>query len=297
MIIKEKINQSIEILNELNIDMWLTFCRESETTPDPALDLIAGRKVVAQSAFLISKTGDTTAIVATMDAADFLSDDIFQTVIPCKEHIADELLQKLHQLNPGSIAINFSKNSVSSDGLTHGMYLLLTEYLKDTPYLDKLISSEEIQFRVRGRKNNQEIDLIKKAATIAEECWRKSIVDISAGMSEIEIAAIIEGNIKNSGFQRSFPTIVNAGAKTAPGHGSPTHAVLEEGDLLHVDFGAIVEGYCSDIQRLAYFKRQNESTPPESLLSAFDKVKTIIDVTSEEYKTGAIGHEIDAIAR
>ncbi len=297
MIIKEKLNQSVEILNELNIDMWLTFCRESATTPDPALDLITGRNVVGQSGFIISKSGETIAIVSAIDSADFINDGIFQKVIPYKEHIADELLQQLYQINPGSIAINYSKNSVSTDGLTFGMYLLLTEYLKDTPYLEKLISSESIQFRVRGRKNKHEIELITKAATVADECWQKSIEVIKTGMTEIEIASIIENNLNKAGYQRSFPTIVNAGTKTAPGHGSPTNAILEEGDLLHIDFGAIVDGYCSDIQRLAYFKRKNEDTPPQPLRAAFDKVKSIIDVTSKEYKTGSIGHEIDSIAR
>ena len=110
MIIKEKLNQSVEILNELNIDMWLTFCRESATTPDPALDLITGRNVVGQSGFIISKSGETIAIVSAIDSADFINDGIFQKVIPYKEHIADELLQQLYQINPGSIAINYSKN-------------------------------------------------------------------------------------------------------------------------------------------------------------------------------------------
>ncbi|MBU2513700.1 M24 family metallopeptidase [bacterium] len=297
MIVKEKLNQAIEILNDLKIDMWLIFCRESTTIPDPSIPLVVGHNIVGQSAFLITKNGDTIAIVSGYDAADFINSGVYKEVISYKESISDELLQKLYQHNPGTIAINYSKGSVSADGLTHGMYLLLTEYLTDTPYLNKLVSAEKILFSVRGRKNRFEIDHLKKAAVIADQCWHMSIPMIEPGMTEIQIAALIANNLQKLGSRNSFNPIVNAGAKTSPGHGSPTDAVLEEGDLLHIDFGALVEGYCSDIQRVAYFRRKGEISPPEPLLRAFDKIKSIIDVTSKEYKTGALGFEIDGIAR
>ncbi len=297
MIVKEKVQQSIKILNELDIDLWLIFCRESATTPDPCLPLVVGHHVVGQSAFLISKTGETVAIVSGYDAADFINSGIYNEIISYKEDVSYELLQKLYQYNPRTIAINYSQNSVSADGLTHGMYLRLTDYLKDTPYLDKLICAEKIQFSVRGRKNRYEIEHLKQAAVIADKCWQMSIPKIKTGMTEIRIAELITQNLRELGSCNSFNPIVNAGAKTSPGHGSPTGAVLEEGDLLHIDFGALVDGYCSDIQRVAYFKRKGESSVPEPLQRAFDKVKSIIDVTSKEYKTGALGFEVDEIAR
>ena len=52
---KAKINQAIGILNELDIDLWLIFIRETDMMADPALDLVIGHKVVWQSAFFICK--------------------------------------------------------------------------------------------------------------------------------------------------------------------------------------------------------------------------------------------------
>jgi Xaa-Pro aminopeptidase len=103
--------------------------------------------------------------------------------------------------------------------------------------------------------------------------------------------------IKKEGGTNSFETIVNAGAKTTPGHGHPTDAKLQPGDLLHIDFGAKLDEFCSDLQRLAYFKKQDEAGAPEELIKAFDKVKEVIDKTSELYRPDKKGYQIDAEAR
>ena len=294
---KEKVVQSIQILDELDIDLWLIFCRESEVTPDPSIPLVVGHNVVGRSAFMISKEGETIAILSGFDASDFIASGVYQEVITYKKDVSVEILKVLNKLDPKTIAINYSTTNVTADGLTHGMYLLLKEYLADTPYQNRLISAEEVLYRVRGRKNEREIQWLKEAVEIANQSWQQSLEEISVGMSEIQIAEILTRNLKKRHSDCSFAPIINAGAKTTPGHGSPTDAILEKGDLLHVDFGALVNGYCSDIQRLVYFKRDGEETAPPDLQKAFQKIKTIIEVTAKAYKTGAIGHEIDTIAR
>jgi len=296
-LVKAKIDQATDILNELDIDLWMIFCRESDMMADPALDLVVGHKVVWQSAFFISKSGETLALVGNYDAPDYERSGRFATVRPYVEDCGKEIRKAVEKFNPKKLALNFSTNDIAADGLSHGMYLLLLDYLKDTPYTDRIISSEQIISLLRGRKIPQEIKLISTAAFMATDCWRESIKNIKTGMTEIEIGRLIDGNIRKLGGVNSFDTIVNAGAKTSPGHGHPTDAVLEPGDLLHIDFGARVEGFCSDIQRLAYFKKNDETGPPEKLQKAFDKVKNIIDETSKLYKPGAKGYTIDNVAR
>jgi len=294
---RAKIEQAIAILNELDIDLWIIFCRESDMLADPALNLLVGHKVTWQSAFFIARSGETAALIGNYDASDFERSRRFENVIPYIKDCGKEILKTIKRLDPDKIALNFSTNDNSADGLTHGMYLLLMEYLKDTPYPGRVISSEKIMSLVRGRKIPDEIQLISAAAFMAADCWTRSISEIKTGMSEREIAKLIDSNINKLGGENSFDTIVNAGAKTSPGHGHPTNAVLEPGDLLHVDFGAIVEGYCSDIQRLAYFRRDEEKEAPRKLVDAFNMVKEVIDVTSEMYVPGKKGYTIDARAR
>jgi Xaa-Pro aminopeptidase len=108
---------------------------------------------------------------------------------------------------------------------------------------------------------------------------------------------MIDSRIRDAGGVPSFETIVNAGNKTNPGHGHPTEARLEKGDLLHVDFGVLHDDYCSDIQRLLYFKRAGEAVAPAELIEAFDLVNEIITRSSEICLPGKKGYEIDTEAR
>ncbi len=292
-----KIKQAIGILNELDIDLWLIFCRETDMMADPALELIVGHKVVWQSAFFICKNGETVAMVGNYDAADFEKSGRFKEVIPYVEDCGTEIKNQIKKINPKNIALNYSVDDTAADGLSHGMYLMLSDYLKGTDYPDKFISSEKLMSLLRGRKTEKEIALVSQAAKLATDCWDRSLKEIKPGLSEIAIANIINRNFDELGVVNSFDTIVNAGAKTSPGHGHPTGAILEPGDLLHIDFGAVYKSYCSDIQRLAYVKKENESQPPEELTKAFNMIHDIITETAKLYKPGAKGYRIDAVAR
>lgn len=296
-IVRAKIEQAVDILNELDIDLWLIFCRESEMMADPSLELVVGHSVVWQSAFYISRTGKTAALVGNFDAPDFEKSGRFENVIPYVEDCGKEIRKQVEKFNPKKLALNFSRDDIAADGLSHGMYLLLTEYLRETPFIDRIVSSENIISLLRGRKTLEETNLISTAAFMSTDCWKKSLSEIKTGMTEKEISLIINNNIGKLGGTTAFDTIVNAGGKTSPGHGHPTDAVLEPGDLLHVDFGAKADGFCSDIQRLAYFRRDGEENAPKELMDAFNMVKTVIDETSRLYLPGKKGHTIDAVAR
>ncbi len=264
---------------------------------DPALDLVVGHKVVWQSAFFICKNGESYAMVGNYDVSDFERSGRFKKVIPYIEDCGKEIKNLIKKINPKNIALNYSIDDTAADGLSHGMYLMLTDYLKGTDYPEKFISSENLMSLLRGRKIPEEIELVSKAANIATECWDKTLKEIKPGLSEIAIAHMIERNFAGLGVVTSFDTTVNAGAKTSPGHGHPTSAILEPGDLLHIDFGAIYNGYCSDIQRLAYVKKENEQQPPEELIKAFQMIHDIITETAKLYKPGTKGYRIDTVAR
>ena len=194
-LVKAKIEQATDILRELDIDLWIIFCRESDMMSDPALDLVVGHKVVWQSAFFFSKSGETLALVGNYDAPDFERSGRFDMVRPYVEDCGKEIRKAVKKFNPGKLALNFSTNDIAADGLSHGMYLLLMDYLKGTPYIDRVTSSEQIISLLRGRKIPQEIKLISSAAFMATDCWRESIKQIKTGMTERQIAALIDSNI------------------------------------------------------------------------------------------------------
>jgi Xaa-Pro aminopeptidase len=294
--IKQKIEQAVGLLKEFDIDMWMVFVRETPMMADPVMPLVIGNDVTWQSFFIFTKSGEAVALIGNFDEALFSKSGHFTKVIPYTQGVGSDIRRLLGEINPKTIALNYSIDDTGSDGLTHGMYLQLCDYLKDTPFAERFVSSEPICSRLRSRKLPAEVDLLSKAADAAVEAWERSVKEIKPGLSEIEIAAIIDRHIVATGGTPSFPTIVNAGDKSDPGHGHPTEARLTRGDLLHVDFGVRLDNYCSDIQRLAYFSPQHRSVPGE-LKDAFDTVVEIITETGQNCKPGKLGHEVDAIAR
>lgn len=295
-LVGEKIRQAHGILEELKLDMWLIFVRETEMMADPAFDLIIGHQATWQSAFIFTRTGDTIAMVGNFDAADYERSGNFSEVVPYVEDCGKEIKRMIKKYDPEQIALNYSINDTASDGLTHGMHQLLCSYVKGTEYPDRFVSSEKLMSLLRGRKTSGEIELLKKAAGMTNDIWKKAVKEIEPGLTEIEIAGIIDRMIERAGCLNSFPTIVNAGAKSTAGHGDPTEAVLEPGDLLHIDFGLKYKEYCSDIQRLAYVEKQGEATPDE-LIKAFQTVRNVIENSAKLYKPGTRGYIIDAAAR
>lgn len=285
------------MLRELNLDSWLIFVRETPMMADPALSMVVGIDVVWQSFFFFSRHGDAIAVVGNFDVEDFKRSGRFSEVISYTEGVSQDIRKVLDRIDPKQIAINYSCNDVASDGLSHGMYLLLEEYLKKTPFAERLVSSEDLISKLRSRKLPQEIEAIEKAAVAADDVWNTVAPEIKSGMTEIEIGTLIDNTIASGGDEPAFPTIVNAGDKTRPGHSRPTKAKLAPGDLLHVDFGVKKDNYCSDIQRLLYVRRPRQSAPPAELAEAFDTVKSIITKTASAARPGVKGCEIDACAR
>lgn len=295
--VKEKIKQAQGILKELDIDCWLVFVRETSMMADPILPLVIGHEVTWQSFFLYTKTGKSFALVGNFDKDNFEHSGCFDEVFSYVASPKDDFLKLINRVDPKTIALNYSLSDAASDGLTHGMYLQLNEYLDGTPYADRFISAEQLVSKLRSRKNPQEIKLLKKAAKIVCDVWDEVVPKIKLGMTEIEVANLIDKSISKRGCTISFDTLANAGDKTDSGHGLPTKAKLSAGDLLHVDFGVIYENYCSDIQRLIYFKRPKEKQPPAELIDAFETVNEIITRTAKLCQPGKMGYEIDALAR
>jgi len=295
--VKDKITQAYQILRELDIDSWLVFVRETSMMSDPVVPLVVGHEVTWQSFFVFTNSGKAYALVGNFDKDNFERSGCFDEVLTYTAGPKAEFRKLISIVDPKKIAINYSTSDTAADGLTHGMFMLLQEYLKDMPYKDRFFSAEDIVSKVRSRKNIREIKVLKEAAVIASDIWEETSKKIKVGMSEKEVSALISIAISKRGCTSSFDTLVNAGDKTEPGHGLPSNAKISHGDLVHVDFGVVHKEYCSDIQRLLYFKRRNEKKPPPELVEAFDTVNEIVSRTADICKPGKKGHEIDSLAR
>ena len=300
--IQEKANQAIEILKEQNVDMWLTFVRETSGVRDPALDFLIGpNDLTWQSALIFTRKGDKLAIIGNLEKDAVEQLDVFNEIIGYDTAISGLLRETLARLNPDRIAVNTSHNNVHADGLTHAMYEILRGYLKDTSYADRLISAEPIINALRGRKTPAELARIKRAIEITDEIYQKTFAFIKVGMTEIDVANYIHALIKEYGvgyaWSRGNNPAVNAGPNKVVGHSGPTEIKIERGQIIHFDFGVKYEDYCSDIQRVCYVLREGETAAPPEVQSGFITVRTAIEKSREAMKAGMTGNSIDVISR
>ena len=301
-IVIEKTRQAVSLLQEKNIDLWLTFVRETSAGGDPILPLIYGESDLTwQSALIFTQSGESLAIVGRFEVETAENVGAFSRVIPYDKSIRPVLLAELERLNPAQIAINYSESDVLADGLSHGMYLNLLALLKGTPFSERLISAEGLVSSLRGRKSNLEIERIRQAIAETEEIYAKAFAEVEPGMSEIEVAEMMQAEVIARGLGFAWPRsnnpAVNSGPDSPVGHNAPTDIVLERGHLLHFDFGVRLADYCSDIQRMVYFLKPGESQPPAAVRKAFETEVHAIQAAFEAIRPGIQGVEIDRIAR
>jgi Xaa-Pro aminopeptidase len=301
-LMQEKVDQAIEILNEQQTDLWLTFVRETSGVRDPMLDFLIGPSDLTwPSALLLTRKDEKIAIVGNLEKDSVSRSNVFDTIIGYDTAVSGPLRDTVTRLHPDRIAINTSKNNVHADGLTHAMYEILRDYLKDTPYADRLVSSEPIVNAMRGRKTPEELERIRKAVEITDDIYKKTFEFIKVGMTEIEIGQYMHQLARDYNVGLAWPAencpAVNSGPNSSVGHNGPTDIKVERGHIVHFDFGVKYKDYCSDIQRLVYVLREGETEAPPEVQRGFITIRTAIEKSREVMKPGVTGNSIDVIAR
>ena len=144
-------------------------------------------------------------------------------------------------------------------------------------------------------KNDWEISCIKKACSIAENALELTLPDIKEGNTEIEVAALLEYNMRKLGAQGlAFETIVAFGAHAAVPHHETGKSKLKFGDEILIDFGCRVNGYCSDMTRTFLF---GDDKKHATFKNAYEATRVAHNLVKERLVSGMTCKEADAIAR
>lgn len=302
---REKLEQASRLVKESDLDVWLTFVRETFNGGETVLPLISETGLVWLTAFLVAKNGERVVVVGNYDAEPFETSGDWTRVVPYVQGIREPLLQTLEELLPEGnvrIGINFSKDNDKADGISHGMFLLLQDYLKGTRFADSLVSAESVVGALRSQKTGDEVRRMKEAIAETDILFKK-IGDFAApGRTEAEIQRMVHGEIDRQGFgyawQKPGNPIVNSGPNSMIGHGVPSDAIkLEPGHVFHVDLGIVVEDYSSDMQRCWYVAGPDEERVPADVQAALDAVIGAIDAGANALRPGVLGWEVDKAAR
>jgi Xaa-Pro aminopeptidase len=301
MLIREKVQQAVGILDEYETDCWITFVRESGMMRDPMMDYLCPADMTWHSAFIITRGGENHAIVGQMEKRTIDEMEVYDHVSGYVEGIKEDLLGTLKALDPATIAVNYSVNSEVCDGLTHGMYLTLRDMLAEIGFDQRLVSSEKIASSVKARKTATEVDRMKRAISHTLDIFSMVKEFIQPGRTEKEIAAFMSAEARARGLVTGWdPThcpAVFTGPDTAGAHYQPTDRKVERGHVLNMDFGLKVEDYTSDLQRTFYILEEGETEAPAEVLRGFETIVTAIEKARQALKPGVQGVSIDKIAR
>lgn len=146
---------------------------------------------------------------------------------------------------------------------------------------------------LRERKDASEVELIARAGAVACAALGRTLEGICAGMSELEVAGLLERSLRDAGSEDfPFPSIIASGPRSALPHARSSGRVIEPGDMLLMDFGAVVEGYCSDVTRTVVVGR---STAEQR--EVYEVVRAANERASAAVAPGVTGRDADAVAR
>jgi Xaa-Pro aminopeptidase len=174
------------------------------------------------------------------------------------------------------------------DHVTYASYELYKHVLQAD-----LVPVSGLVEKIRLKKTEEEITIIKAACRIADEAFEHIVTYIKPGMTELDVSNELEFFMRKLGASSSsFDTIVASGVRSALPHGVATDKVIELGDFVTLDFGAVYNGYISDTTRTLAV-----GEPSEKLKEMYQVVLDAQLLALEKVKPGMTGKEADAIAR
>ena len=164
--------------------------------------------------------------------------------------------------------------------------------MKDVEFLTDNTLSQAL-YDLRTVKTPEEITCIRAAQQIAEDALGSLLERLRPGMTEREVALHLDFYMRSHGAEDiSFETIALTGAHTSMPHGVPDDREIRQGDLVLMDFGAVVDGYHSDMTRTVCV-----GTPSEEMREIYHIVRTAQNAALALAAPGVTGEELDACAR
>ncbi len=146
---------------------------------------------------------------------------------------------------------------------------------------------------LRAVKTEEELKLIRRAESIGDLAFAKILEVLKPGISELEVAAELEYQMKRAGAEGlSFDTIVASGFHSSMPHAVPTEKKLEPGDFVTMDFGCRYRGYCSDMTRTVVIGKASQEQK-----KIYQTVLEAQRLALDQLSAGKTGRQVDAVAR
>ena len=205
-----------------------------------------------ENGFYFTSFASTNGVLlVTADRAVYFTDSRYleaarQTIASCDDIL--DLQSFETSVKPLLVSLGVKKIMIEGERLSVARWQALKKALPDAVFdseaLDGIING------IRARKRGDEVEKIVKAQRIAEEALRLLLPQVKVGAVERELALELDTTMRRLGARDvSFETILISGKETSKPHGVPSDKKIERGDFVTIDFGALYQGYHSDMTR------------------------------------------------
>ncbi|MAT81452.1 MAG: aminopeptidase [Phycisphaerae bacterium] len=207
--------------------------------------------------------------------------ELFEVVMGARHKLGDEVKRLADEDGLDKVGIQAEAMTIAfRDGL-----------LKSLGDLE-LIPTSGLVSKLRECKSNEEVELIERAIGIQQDALEVVLSDLKPGMTESQFTARLEYEMRMRGAEgASFEPIVGSGPNSSVIHHMPGDRPIEDGMLL-IDWGARVEGYCSDLTRTFCFGEM-----PSPMERVYEVVLEALEAAIDCCRPGADCAEVDAAAR
>lgn len=241
--------------------------------------------------YMTGFTGSAGVAVISAEDAVFITDFRYMEqaakqvqgfrIVKHEKTIIEEVANQVKEMKIKTVG--FEKDNVS-----FGTYELYNDKVDA-----ELKAVSGIVEKLRMVKTADEIEILQQAAKIADDAFAHICTFIKPGVTELEVSNELEMFMRKQGAtSSSFDTIVASGERGALPHGVASDKVIQSGELVTLDFGALYNGYISDITRTVAV-----GEPSEQLKEIYEVTLAAQVLALEKIKPGMTGIEADAIAR
>jgi Xaa-Pro aminopeptidase len=268
--------------------------RLTEMLPDAGADIMLVTDLV-NVRYLAGYTGTNGIALVGSETRAFITD--FRYVEQAAEEVDDsyerltasapqELLDLVEgALGAGELRLGFEAAHVSVDQHAR-LHALLPERVE-------LVGTSGLVERLRAVKEPAEVDRIKAATALADAAFERLLRAGLAGRTEREVALALDHDMRSHGVALpSFETIVAAGAHGALPHATPRDVEIQDGDMVVIDWGAELDGYCSDCTRTVAV-----GAPGAEACEVYELVLEAQLAGLHAVAAGEGGKEVDQVAR
>jgi len=247
----------------------------------------------AANQYLTGFTGSTSAVVATETEAVFLCD--FRYTEQARQQVADGwAVEEVSGALDTAAGQRLSDLGAKAAAFDPAVTTVAERDRLEAAFDGACTPAPDVVASLRRIKSTEEVARIQSAMELTEGVLADAVDRLEVGMKEREAAAWIECEFKTRGASgAAFDTVVLFGPRTSMVHGAPNETALGLGDIVLIDLGCRLEGYCSDLTRTFAFG----TIPGQWFEEAYALTLTAQQLALEAIRPGMPCRALDAVAR